>query len=141
MLRSIRGGIAWNILFYAAFCFLCRNFKSKVGEDFQEMRCESTFTTDAYHNWKHAIEMNRDVSKHAAFKVHLACYSTWKENTKRPEMGKKITSLVITEAIQRNRYYFSTMIDILIFWPLINLHSEKKSTHLKAKTKGEMDSF
>ena len=51
-------------------------------------------------------------------------------------MGKGITSLVNTEAIKRNRYYFSTLIDIVAFWPHINWHSEEKLTYLKAKTKG-----
>ena len=94
------------------------------------MRCKSTFATDAYRNWKHATEMNRHASKYAASKVNLACYSTWKENIKRPEMGKKITSLVITEAIQRNRYYFSTLIDKIAFL----------ATHQLA-FKGKIDTF
>ena len=50
--------------------------------------------------------MNREFSKHAVSKEHLACYSTWKEKIKRSEMGKKITTLVNTETIERNRYYF-----------------------------------
>ena len=50
--------------------------------------------------------MNKGFSKHAASKELLACYSTWKEKIKRSEMGKEITSLVNTEAIEKNRYYF-----------------------------------
>ena len=59
--------------------------------------------------------MNRGFSEHAASKKHLACYSSWKEKIKRPKTGKQITSLVNTEAIKRNRYYFSTLIDPVAF--------------------------
>ena len=44
MLCGIRGGIGWNILSsYCNFCFPCRNFESKAGEDFLGLRCELTF--------------------------------------------------------------------------------------------------
>ena len=69
---------SWNWLEYsakfdAAFCFPCRNFESKGGIDFGGIRCESTFTTDGYCNWKHVIEINRCFSKHAAPTEYLAC--------------------------------------------------------------------
>ena len=70
--------------------------------------------------------MNRGFSKHADSKQHLACY-------KHSKMGKKIISLVNTEAIERNRYYFSALIVIVGFWLLINWRSEEKLTNLKAK--------
>ena len=44
--------------------------------------------------------MNKDFSKHATFKEHLACYSTWKEKIKRSEMGKEITSLANTKQLK-----------------------------------------
>ena len=111
----------------AAFCFLCRNFDTKAGGDFRRMRCESTFITDSYRNWKHATEMNRGYSKHAASEEHLACYSTWKEKIKRSEMGKEIFSLVNAEAIERNRYYFSTLIDIVAFFGHSSVGSQRKN--------------
>ena len=55
-------------------------------------------------NWKHATEMIKAFSKHAASNEHLACYSTWKEKIKRFEKGKEITLLVNAEAIEKNRY-------------------------------------
>ena len=64
------------------------------------MRRELTFTTDGYRNWKHATEMKRDFSKHAASKEHLACYNTRKEKIKRFAMGKEIISLVKKETIE-----------------------------------------
>ena len=82
----------YSVKFDAAFCFPCRNFEFKAGGDFRGMRCESTFTTDCYRNWKHAIELNREYSKITASKKHLACYSTWKEKFKRSEIGKEINS-------------------------------------------------
>ena len=111
----------WNWLehfvkFEAAFCFRRRNFESKGGGDFRGMRCESTFTTVGHRNWKHATKMNRGFSKHAASKEHLACNSTWKEKIKLSGMATEITSLVNTEATERNCYYFSTIIDIVAFF-------------------------
>ena len=100
MLRGIRGGIGWNILssLMQRFAILAANFECKAGGEFQGMRSESAFTTNGYRNWKHATERNRGFSKHAASKEHLTCRSTWEEKIKRFEMGKKITSLVNTEA-------------------------------------------
>ena len=54
-------------------------------------------------NWKHATEVIKAFSKHAASNEHLACYSTWKEKIKRFEKGKEITLLVNAEAIEKNR--------------------------------------
>ena len=53
------------------------------------MRCELTFATDGYRNWKHATGMKKYFSKHAASKEHLACCST-REKIKRSEMSKEI---------------------------------------------------
>ena len=52
-------------------------------------------------------------------------------------MGKEITSLVNTEAIERNCYYFSNLSDIVAFLAIYQLAFEEKLTHLKAKTKEE----
>ena len=84
--------LEYSVKFDAVFCFPCRNFESKAGGDFRGMRCESTFTTDCYRNWKHAIELNRGYSKITASKEHLACYSTWKEKFKPSEIGEEINS-------------------------------------------------
>ena len=105
----------YSVKFDAAFCFPCRNFESKARGDFWGMRCVSTFTTDGYRNRKQATEMNKGFSMHAASKEHSVYYNTWKERMKGSEMGEKITSLVNTEAIERNRCYFPTSIDIIAF--------------------------
>ena len=80
-------------------------------------------------------EMNREFSKHAASKEHLKCYSTWKENVKQSEMGKKITSLLIvnTEAVERNRCYFSTLIDLGLVAFLV--------AHQPLAFRGKIDAF
>ena len=56
-------------------------------------------------------------------------------------MGKEITSLVNSEAIERNRYYFSTEINIVTFMATDQLAFEEKLTHLKATTREGMNSF
>ena len=106
------------------------------------MHYESAFTTAGYRIWKHATDMNRGFfSKHAASKEHLACYSTWKKNIKLSEMGKEIIPLVNKEAIERNRYYFSTLIDIVAFSATHQLAFRGKIDALESKDEREMDSF
>ena len=56
-------------------------------------------------------------------------------------MGQEIISLVNTEAIERNRYYFSILIDIVALLAAHQLAFREKLTHIKAKTKKEMDNF
>ena len=68
--------LEYSVKFVAAFYFLCSKFEPKAGGDFREMLCESTFTTEGYRKWKHATEINRGFSNHAASKEHLACYDT-----------------------------------------------------------------
>ena len=41
--------LEYSVKFDAAFCFPCRNFKSRAEGDFRGMRCESTFANDGYH--------------------------------------------------------------------------------------------
>ena len=59
--------------------------------------------------------MNRGFSKHATSKEQLALLLYMEKKIKRSEMGKEITSLVNTEVIETNCYYFSTLIDIISF--------------------------
>ena len=56
-------------------------------------------------------------------------------------MGKKITKLATQKQLKKHGYYFSILADIVVFWLLINRHSEEKLTHSKSKTKGEINSF
>ena len=94
------------------------------------MHCESTLTTDGYRNYKYA-----------ASKEHLARYSTWKEKIKRSEMGKEIISLVNTEAIEKNCYYFSTLIDIVVFLATHQLVFRGKIDALESEDKGRNEVF
>ena len=126
----------YPVKFDAAFCFPCLNFESKAERDFRGMRYESTFTTAGYRNWKHAVEINRGFSKHAVSKEHLACYSTCKERIEQSEMGKEITSLGNTEAIERNRYYFSTLIDMVTFLVSHQLALRGKIDAFESKDEG-----
>ena len=52
-------------------------------------------------------------------------------------MGKKITSLVNTEAIKRNRYYFSILVDIVVFLATHLLTFKRKIDPLESEDKEE----
>ena len=56
-------------------------------------------------------------------------------------MGKEIFSLVNTKAIERNRYYFSTLIDVVAFLAIHQLAFKGKIDAFKCEYEGEMDSF
>ena len=56
-------------------------------------------------------------------------------------MGKKITSLVNTVAIERNCYYFSTLIDIVAFLATHHLAFRGKKDAFESEDEREMDSF
>jgi len=110
----------WDWLEYsatsdAAFCFPCRKFGDQNLEECQGMRLEPAFARNGYRDWKHATELHKGFPKHAASKEHLACYSTWKEKANRSALGQEISTLVSSATIERNRFYFSTLIDIAAF--------------------------
>lgn len=94
----------------AAFCFPCRKFRSACGAN-----VDSTFTLKGYRNWKHAIESNKGFHKHATSKEHLMCDAIWREREKRTETDTEISTLVNTEQLGRNRYYVSSIVDIVEF--------------------------
>ena len=57
-------------------------------------------------------------------------------------MGKEITSLINTVAIERNRYhYYSTLIDILAFLATHQSAFRRKIDAFESEDEGEMDSF
>ena len=77
--------------------------------------------------------MDRGFFKHSASKKHLACYSTWKEKIKSFKMNKKTTSLVNTEAIKTNCYYFSILINIVAFLAILQLALRGKIDAFESK--------
>ena len=66
-------------------------------------------------DWKHAVEMGKGLNKHAALKEHLLCEAMWKDKESRASMGKEISTLVNAEQLQRNRYYLSSIVDVIEF--------------------------
>lgn len=93
----------------AAFCYPCRKFNTARGP------VDSTFTVRGYRNWKHAVEKDRGFHKHATSKEHLTCVLRWKENERRIDCGKEISTLLNADQLNRNRYYVSALIDVVGF--------------------------
>ena len=56
-------------------------------------------------------------------------------------MGKEITSLVNTEVIEINRYYFSTLIDVVAFLATHKLTFREKIDAFESEDEGRIDSF
>ena len=56
-------------------------------------------------------------------------------------MGKEITSLVNTEVIEINRYYFSTLIDVVAFLATHKLTFREKIDAFESEDERGIDSF
>ena len=68
-----RDWLEYSVKADAAFCFPCRKFGS----------ADSVFTNMGFCHWKHAIERERGLKKHAASKEHMENMTRWKEREKR----------------------------------------------------------
>lgn len=63
------------------------------------------------HNRKNTSETEWGFHKHK----HLSSYTMWKERERRASTGKEISTLLNAEQLQKNRYYMSSIIDIIGF--------------------------
>ena len=119
------------------FAFLAAILHLKLDDTFEECVVNQLSQSMTIVIGSKLLKLNRGFSRHAASKEHLACYSIWKEKIKRSEMVKEITLLVNTEAIERNRYYFSTLALLVTH----QLAFREKIDAFESKTKKEIDSF
>ncbi|CAM4655053.1 unnamed protein product [Leuciscus chuanchicus] len=116
-----RDWLEYSVKADAAFCYPCRKFSArsatqiKIGQPQSGTRLDPAFTTKGFHDWKHAVETNKGFNRHEMSKEHLTCYSMWKEKVSRIDKGKEISTLLYAEQIQRNRYYMSSLIDVVEF--------------------------
>ncbi|ROI52181.1 Zinc finger MYM-type protein 1 [Anabarilius grahami] len=116
-----RDWLEYSVKADAAFCYPCRKFSArsatqiKIGQPQSGTRLDPAFTTKGFHDWKHAVETNKGFSRHEMSKEHLTCHSMWKEKVSRIDKGKEISTLLYAEQIQRNRYYMSSLIDVVEF--------------------------
>ncbi|XP_063039724.1 uncharacterized protein LOC134434959 [Engraulis encrasicolus] len=92
----------------AAFCFPCRKFRTSSSAD-------TTFTLSGFRDWKHAVERGKGLNKHGDSRDHLTCEAMWREKEKRRETGQEISTLLNDDQLERNRYYLSSVIDVIEF--------------------------
>ena len=93
----------------AAFCFCCRNFITTT-----TLKLD-VFVSVGYRNWKNATETDRGFHKHETSKEHLSSYTMWKERQRRINTGKEISTLINTDQLRKNRYYVSSLVDVVGF--------------------------
>ncbi|KAI2645227.1 Zinc finger MYM-type protein 1 [Labeo rohita] len=103
-----RDWLEYSVKADSAFCFCCRKFN--VGTS----RVDA-FVNAGYRNWKNANETDRGFHKHQTSKEHLSSYAMWKERERRVSSGKEISTLLNADQLQKNRYYVSSIIDVIGF--------------------------
>uniref|UniRef100_A0A8C1TJI1 TTF-type domain-containing protein n=1 Tax=Cyprinus carpio TaxID=7962 RepID=A0A8C1TJI1_CYPCA len=91
----------------AAFCFPCRKYLISPSD--------SAFTVRGFCDWKHAVEAGKGLNKHAASKEHITSMTLWKDREKRAESGLEISTMVNSNQLARNRYYLSSVVDMIEF--------------------------
>lgn len=70
------------------------------------------FVFAGYRNRKNASETERGFHKH---EQHLSSYTMWKERERRASTGKEISTLLNADLLQKNKYYMSSIIDVIGF--------------------------
>jgi len=107
--------LEYSVKVDAAFCYSCCKFSSRCVFQSQGRRVDQAFSLKGYRDWKNATETKKGFSKHADSKDHLACCVMWKEKENRSTNSKEISTLLNSNAIERNKYYISSLIDVIEF--------------------------
>ncbi len=61
------------------------------------------------------METGKGLNKHSASKEHQTCEAMWGDKERRIQTGKEITTLNNAEHLEHNRYYLSSIIDVVEF--------------------------
>ncbi|MGH0148664.1 UNVERIFIED_CONTAM: hypothetical protein FKN15_044598 [Acipenser sinensis] len=104
-----REWLEYSIKSDSYFCFPCRESGSLTGN------ADLAFTVSRYCDWKHAIESNKGLNKHALSKGYLHCMAAWNERKVRGTLGKAVSTLVNSGQLERNQYYMAAIIDMIEF--------------------------
>lgn len=92
----------------AIFCYACRQFQPHASK-------ENVFTSTGFKNWKTALEKSKGLPKHNSSNTHILSMAMWNEKKLRLSKGMEISSLVNDEVLQRNRYYVTSIAEIIQF--------------------------
>ncbi len=104
---TTREWLEYSVEADAAFCFPCRKYLISPSD--------SAFTVRGFSDWKHAVEAGKGLNKHAASKEHITSMALWKDREKRAESGLEISTMVNSNQLARNRYYLSSVVDMIEF--------------------------
>lgn len=61
------------------------------------------------------MDSSKGFSRHAFAKEHLKCMALWKEKESRSAAGTEVSTHVNSRQLDRNRKYFSAIVDIIEF--------------------------
>lgn len=92
----------------AVFCYVCRQFQPHASK-------ENVFSSIGFTNWKTALEKSKGLQKHDSSKIHILSMAMWTEKKLRLNTGQEVSTLVNEEVLQRNRYYVTSIAEIIQF--------------------------
>lgn len=98
----------------AAFCYPCRKFRLIKTSEMND-KCELCFISGGYRNWKSATEQHKGFSKHEQSALHKRSMACWLEKRMRQTANKEISTMINCEQLARNRYYVSSIVDVIHF--------------------------
>lgn len=101
-----REWLEYSVSLDAAFCFPCHKFCHMGCQTYQR---DSIFTQKGFRDWKHGL------SRHETSHAHKLAMTLWKELKERQARDKEVTTMLIGEQCERNRYYVQSMMDIVFF--------------------------
>lgn len=92
----------------AAVCHVCRVYGVRETK-------ENIFIEKGYRNWKHALSKGRGFQQHQESRAHIINHSKWAEERLRVAHHAEISTLVNDSVLEKNRYYVSSIFDIIRF--------------------------
>jgi len=96
----------------SAFCYACRTFGHKRSGNEKD----SAFVKSGFRSWKSAVgDSHKGFLLHEKSKIHIDSMVSWKDQIRRINSNKEISTLVNNEALEENRYYVSTLMEIAKF--------------------------
>lgn len=92
----------------AAFCYPCRVYSVRETK-------EDCFSSTGFRNWKKALDKSKGFSKHEKTQAHLKNFAKWTEHKTRLDQNTEISTLVNDVTLEKNRYYVSSIFDVIRF--------------------------
>lgn len=89
-------------------CYVCHNY----GTDSTKL---DHFSKTGFRNWKKALDKDKGFNKHEKSQAHVSSVLKWAEKYVRQNKNLEVCSLVNETVLEKNRYYVTSIFDIMRF--------------------------